>query len=238
LAEAHQIRYHSAALSGPAPAPRFESLIGDRSQLDSLIINIELTLTSIIQGVALSFLCENATAAMSHGRIQDLPYVVNGLLLILLFWSRSIGHTLTLIRWPLDFTHNFFYFGAAFLEAVTFGQIGNPIAWFGMLTGFSVVVWLLFILDQRLIARRAQAADDPRVEQLLALVRQDQNLNIFWLVPALIVFHAGAAWFCVEAAAHWPDGLLVAAAVQFVSFTAYLVYFLRMISRSFALMHP
>jgi hypothetical protein len=238
LAKAQQIRYHSAALSGPSPAPRFESLIGDRSQLDSLIINIELTLTSIIQGVALSFLCENATAAMSHGRIQDLPYVVNGLLLILLFWSRSIGHTLTLIRWPLDFTHNFFYFGAAFLEAVTFGQIGNPIAWFGMLTGFSVVVWLLFILDQRLIARRAQAADDPRVEQLLALVRQDQNLNIFWLVPALIVSHAGAAWFCVEAAAHWPDGLLVAAAVQFVFFTGYLVYFLRMISRSFALMHP
>ena len=212
MAEAGQIRYHSAALSGPAPAPRFESLIGDRSQLDSLIINIELTLTSIIQGVALSFLCENATAAMSHGRIQDLPYVVNGLLLILLFWSRSIGHTLTLIRWPLDFTHNFFYFGAAFLEAVTFGQIGNPIAWFGMLTGFSVVVWLLFILDQRLIARRAQAADDPRVEQLLALVRKDQNLNIFWLVPSLIVFHAGAAWFCVEAAAHWPDWLLVATA--------------------------
>jgi hypothetical protein len=238
LAEARPIRYHSAALPGPAPAPRFESLIGDRSQLDSLIINIELTLTSIIQGVALSFLCENATAAMSHGRIQDLPYVVNGLLLILLFWSRSIGHTLTLIRWPLDFTHNFFYFGAAFLEAVTFGQIGNPITWFGMLTGFSVVVWLLFILDQRLIARRTQAANDPRVEQLLALVRKDQNLNIFWLVPALIAFHAGAAWFCVEAAVHWPDWLLVAAAIQFVSFTAYLVYFLRMMSRAFTLMHP
>ncbi|HEX4200979.1 MAG TPA: hypothetical protein VHY59_05635 [Chthoniobacterales bacterium] len=65
MAEARQIRYHSPALSGPAPTPRFESLIGDRSQLDSLIINIELTLTSIIQGVALSFLCENTTAAMS-----------------------------------------------------------------------------------------------------------------------------------------------------------------------------
>lgn len=175
---------------------------------------------------------------MSHGRIQDVPYVVNGLLLILLFWSRSIGHTLTLIRWPLDFTHNFFYFGAAFLEAVTFGQIGNPVAWFGMLTGFSVVVWLLFILDLRLIAKRAQAANDPRVEQLLALVREDQILNIFWLVPSLIAFHAGAAWFCVEAGAHWPDWLLVATAIQFVFFAAYLVYFLRMMSRAFTLMHP
>jgi hypothetical protein len=238
LAKDAQLRYDGNALSGPLPAPRFESLIGDRSQLDSLIINIELTLTSIIQGVALSFLCENATSALSHGRIQDLPYVVNGLLLILLFWSRSIGHTLTLIRWPLDFTHNFFYFGAAFLEAVTFGQIGNPVAWFGMLTCFSLVVWLLFILDQRLISRRAKAANDPRLEQLLALVRNDQTLNIFWLVPALILFHAGAAWFCVEASAHWPDWVLLAAAVQFVCFVAYLVYFLRMMAQAFRLIHP
>ena len=238
MAKERQIRYHSAALSGPAPAPRFESLIGDRSKLDSLIINIELTLTSIIQGVALSFLCENAITAMSHGRIQDLLYVANGLLLILLFWSRSIGHTLTLIRWPLDFTHNFFYFGAAFLEAVTFGQIGNPVAWFGMLTGFSVVVWLLFILDQRLIARRALAVNDPRLAQLLTLVRKDQNLNIFCLVPALIAFHAGATWFCIEAGAHWPDWVLLAAGIQFACFAAYLVYFLRMMTRAFMLMYP
>jgi hypothetical protein len=238
LAKDPLIHYHALALSEPSQAPRFESLIGDRSQLDSLIINIELTLTSIIQGVALSFLCENATAAMSHGRIQDLPYVVNGLLLILLFWSRSIGHTLTLIRWPLDFTHNFFYFGAAFLEAITFGQIGNPIAWFGMLACFSLVVWLLFILDQRLIYRRAKATNDPRVERLLALVRKDQNLNISWLIPALIIFHGGAAWFCVEAAAHWPDWILLAVVVQFVCFLAYLVYFLRMMAQAFTLIHP
>jgi hypothetical protein len=164
--------------------------------------------------------------------------VVNGLLLILLFWSRSIGHTLTLIRWPLDFTHNFFYFGAAFLEAVTFGQIGNPIAWFGMLTCFSLVVWLLFILDQRLISRRAKATNEPRLERLLAQVRKDQNLNIFWLVPGLILFHGGAAWFCVEAGAHWPDWILLAAAVQFVCFVGYLVYFLRMMAQAFKLIHP
>ena len=115
LAEESQSGYLRFTLSGPPNPPRLESLIGDRPQLDSLIINIELTLTSIIQGVALSFLCENAISALNHGRIQDLPYIANGLLLILLFWSRSIGHTLTLIRWPLDFTHNFFYFGAAFL---------------------------------------------------------------------------------------------------------------------------
>ena len=225
-------------MSGPPNAPRRRSLIGDRPQLDSLIINIELTLTSIIQGVALSFLCENATGALNHGRLQDLPYIVNGLLLILLFWSRSIGHTLTLIRWPLDFTHNFFYFGAAFLEAVTFVEIGNSVAWFGTLTCFSIVVWLLFILDLRLISRRTKNVNDQRLEQLMLLVRRDQNLNIFWLVPALIVFHAAAAWFCAEANAHWPDWILLPAILQFVCFSAYLVYLLRTLARLFVLMHP
>jgi hypothetical protein len=211
-------------------------LIGNRPQLDSLIINIELTLTSIIQGVALSFLCADAIAALNHGRIQDLLYVANGLLLILLFWSRSIGHTLTLIRWPLDFTHNFFYFGAALLEAVAFGQLDNSIAWYGTLTCFSIVVWLLFILDLRLISRRAKDAADQRLERLMALVRKDQNLNIFCLIPGLIVFHAGATWFCFEAGAHWPDWVLLPAILQFVCFSAYLVYLLRMMAAATRLM--
>jgi hypothetical protein len=225
-------------LSGPPNAPRLESLIGDRQQLDALIINIELTLTSIIQGVALSFLCENATAALNHGRIQDLPYIANGLLLILLFWSRSIGHTLTLIRWPLDFTHNFFYFGAAFLEAVAFGQIGNPVGWYATLACFSIVVWLLFILDLRLIARRTKDATEQRLEQLMIWVRKDQNLNICCLVPALIAFHAGAAWFCSAGNAHWPDWIPVPAFLQFVAFAGYLVYFLRTMSRLFVHVRP
>jgi hypothetical protein len=211
-------------------------LIGNRPQLDSLIINIELTLTSIIQGVALSFLCADAIVALNHGRIQDLLYVANGLLLILLFWSRSIGHTLTLIRWPLDFTHNFFYFGAAFLEAVAFGQLDNPVAWYGTLTCFSIVVWLLFILDLRLISRRAKDAADQRLERLMALVRKDQNLNIFWLIPGLVVFHAGAAWFCSQAGAHWPDWVLLPGIIQFVCFSAYLVYLLRTMTAATRLM--
>jgi hypothetical protein len=36
-----------------------------RRELDSNVVNIELTLTSIIQGVALYFLTENAHTALS-----------------------------------------------------------------------------------------------------------------------------------------------------------------------------
>ena len=227
------IRYADSALSETTQQTQFGLLIGDRSQLDSLVINIELTLTSIIQGVALSFLCETTTASLGHGRIQDLLYVANGLLLIFLFWSRSVGHTLTLIRWPLDFVHSFFYFGAAFLEAVSFGLIGNPLAWYSTLAGFALVVWLLFILDLRLF-RRAAASNQEKTKRLFELLNRDQFLNIAWLVPGFVLFHVCAAWV----SATWPATHLVLAGVQFVLFAIYLVYFLRTMRLAFELMEP
>ncbi len=79
-----------------------------RRELDSVVVNIELTLVSIIQGVALFFLTDNARALMSMRHWDALLYVAAGLCVIFVFWSRSVIHTLTLIRWPLEFGHNFF----------------------------------------------------------------------------------------------------------------------------------
>src|ERR1700719_544415 len=79
-----------------------------RERLDNLVVNIELTLTSIIQGVALSFLCANAAESLIHLRLDQLIYLLNALLLIFLFWSPSSGHTRTEIRLPLELSHNFF----------------------------------------------------------------------------------------------------------------------------------
>src|ERR1700736_4726227 len=129
-----------------------------RERLDNLVINIELTLTSIIQGVALSFLCANAAEPLIQLRLDQLLYFANALLLIFLFWSRSIGHTLTVIRWPLDFSHNFFYFGAALIESVAFTRIADPLSWYALLALFSAVVWVLFVVDTRLIARASRSA--------------------------------------------------------------------------------
>jgi hypothetical protein len=232
------IRYPRLNLSGSTQNSDPDSVIGSRSQLDGMVINIELTLTSIIQGVALSFLCATAAASLSHGQIQDLPYLINGVLLILLFWSRAIGHTLTLIRWPLDFTHNFFYFGAAFLEAVSFGQIGNPVAWYSVLTGFALVVWLLFALDQRLMFRRTVEAKLEKPKQLFELLNRDQRLNIVLLVPGFVLFHAIAAWVTFTFSSAWPALHLVFAAVQFILLTGYLVSLIRKLRRAFELMEP
>ena len=88
-----------------------------RRELDSVVVNIELTLVSIIQGVALYFLTDNARSLLSMQHASAFPYIAAGLCVIFIFWSRSVIHTLTLIRWPLEFGHNFFYIACALGEA-------------------------------------------------------------------------------------------------------------------------
>ncbi len=56
-----------------------------RSELDSMIVEIELTLVSIIQGVALNFLIDSARAVMSVRDILFWPYILAGLLIIFVF---------------------------------------------------------------------------------------------------------------------------------------------------------
>src|SRR5262249_58483628 len=94
-----------------------------RAELDQVIANVELTLASIVQGLALQFLAQSAGALLSWDKAMIWPYAFSALLIVLLFWSRALIHTLTLIRWPLEFFHNFFYFGCATIEAIAFLQL-------------------------------------------------------------------------------------------------------------------
>lgn len=210
-----------------------------RERLDNLVINIELTLTSIIQGVALSFLCANAAEPLIRLRLDQLIYFVNALLLIFLFWSRSIGHTLTVIRWPLHFSHNFFYFGAALVESIAFTHIADPGNWFALLALFSAIVWLLFVVDIRLITRASRRSGELS-EELLARLNRDQQQNIRWIVPLLFCFHAGAAamilWLpdlFIKGQLHLLLGIL-----QLCGLIGYLIYLLRFLARLASMILP
>src|SRR5438046_9094821 len=89
-----------------------------RSELDSMVVEIELTLVSIIQGVALTILIENAHAVIAERQLVFWLYVVAGLFIIFIFWSRAGLHILTVIRCPLEFGHNFLYIACALVEAI------------------------------------------------------------------------------------------------------------------------
>jgi hypothetical protein len=166
---------------------------GNRKELDSMVVEIELTLCSIIQGVALYFLVDNARLVLSGGQSVAWPYVATGLLIILLFWSRSLIHTLTLIRWPLEFVHNFFYIACALLESLAFTRLADPFMWFTMTALYAVVVWGLFLWDRRLVRLRSQDSAGPVGSRLYAMVGADQWLNIVFIIPAIFVFNAGSA---------------------------------------------
>lgn len=198
------------------------------TELDGLVLNIELTLISITQGVALFFLIDNARGLLTSRQYLAWPYVLMGLLIILIFWSRSIMHTLTLIRWPLQFGHNFLYVTSTLIEAITFTQLAEPSRWFALNALYAFVVWVLFLFDLRLIRRLREDGEGPAEEALCRAVERDQWINIRILVPATILYNAGVA----AAATIRPEllesrGHLPFIVFQLVSAAGYLFYSLR-----------
>jgi hypothetical protein len=204
-----------------------------RSELDALVVGIELTLTRIIQGVALYFLTDNARTVLSLRQVGNWPYVLAGLLIILIFWSRSVLHTLTLIRWPLEFPHNFFYIGCALGEALLFTRIGSPRAWFALSTAYAAIVWPLFAYDLRMVRAREKDSAGDAASRLYALVARDQWANIGLLMPALFLLNLTSAlsmyarphFFLVEGRHVFLIG------AQIVALAVYLVYVIRFFGR-------
>ena len=200
-----------------------------RSELDSMIAGIELTLVSIIQGVALTVLIENAQHIVANLEIVFWPYVLAGLLVIFVFWSRAVLHVITLIRWPLEFGHNFLYIACALIEAVLFAQLNNPEKWFSFGAVFIAVGWLLFVYDLRLINARMHDSAGEASNRLYVRVRRDQWLNIALLLPAVFLLNLACA-LCLRL---WPGQFLAhnahfaLIAIQLVGFVGYLVYVVR-----------
>ncbi len=200
-----------------------------RSELDAMVVEIELTLVSIIQGVALFFLIDNARVVMTTHDIAFWLYIPAGLLVIFVFWSRSILHTLTVVRWPLEFGHNFLYITCALAEALLFTKLSEPRMWFTLGAIYSAVGWLLFLYDFRLIRARENDSAGEASNRLYAKVRSDQRWNTILFLPAVFSLNVICA-FCIRS---WPDFFLARnghvwlIAFQLLGFAAYLFYSVR-----------
>jgi hypothetical protein len=204
-----------------------------QTQLDGLVVNIELTLISIIQGVALSFLADRSRDLLVSLQFTLWPYAVTGLLIILLFWSRSLMHTLTVIRWPLEFGHNFMYIASTLVETVAFTQLTNVLHWYALNTLFALMIWILFSLDLRMIRRRINDSRGRVGSQLYAILQREQSLNIKFVIPAIVLFNLLA----LIAVRSWPtllieeDGHVIVGLVQMTGAFGYLLYVMRFFSR-------
>jgi len=200
-----------------------------RSELDSMVVGIELTLVSIIQGVALTVLIENAHAVIAERQFVFWLYVVSGLFVIFVFWSRAVLHIITVIRWPLEFGHNFLYIACALVEAILFAQLGKPGSWFDFGAAFIAIGWTLFVYDLRLIHARMRDSSGPLSNQLSKRVLGDQWLNIAFLLPAVFFLNLISAILIRT----WPELFLIhnahvwLIAAELLGFAGYLVYVVR-----------
>lgn len=164
-----------------------------RGELDDLIVNTELTLISLIQGIALFFLAEYAVEAYRESSWQSIPYVLTGLLIVLAFWSRALIHTFTIIGWPLEFTHNFLYIGLTLLESMTFAETLHPRSWWTIYVLFVSGCWLLFLSDVRMIDARLAQSRGPASRRFLEEVRREQLLQCRLVMPLLVGSAAAGA---------------------------------------------
>jgi len=164
-------------------------MAGPTEKLDTLVLNVELTLISIIQGVALYFLVENSKQVVVEWEFFYWPYVFSGLLVIFLFWSRVIIHMLTVIRWPLEFGHNFLYIAATLFEAIAFTQLKNPAGWFAMNSLFAFLIWILFLLDLKMIRRAGAYFANSADAELYQEVISEQLKGMRYWMPATFVFN-------------------------------------------------
>lgn len=202
-------------------------------ELDSLVMTVELTLVSIVQGVALAVLAQAAVPAFTRLDAAQWPYVAAALVIIMLFWSRSVLHTLTVIRWPLEFLHNFLYIASTLVETIVFTQIASPLNWFALGVAYALFIWLLFAADLRLIRRRLDEYNLPGALALLTAVEREQLLNVRYLMPAAVLFNALAAYAIQRA----PDLFLARRAhvalgvLQLAVAVAYLTYSVRFYRR-------
>src|SRR5881396_1682279 len=98
-------------------------------------------------------------------RIETYAFMLSGLAFVLSFWSVSLIHAISFVRWPADLVHYFFYFGLAFCECLTFMAMDRPRDWFGFMLVSFLVTWALYIYDYRLVLRQREAIPADAAQQ-------------------------------------------------------------------------
>ena len=169
----------------------------DREDLDRVVLDVELVLISVVQGVALSTLAAASAPLLRAHRLETYAFMGSGLAFVLSFWSVSLVHAISFVRWPMDLLHYFFYFALAFCECLTFMAMGHARDWFGFSLASFLVAWALYLYDYRLIRRQRDAFSGNAARQALYehLVRR-QREEMWVLMPAGVAFSL-AAWLVV-----------------------------------------
>lgn len=159
-----------------------------RQRLDRTVVDIELLLIAVIQGLALTILAAKSEAVVGDPQWEYWPYMIAGFVVIINFWTLATIHSISFIRWPFDIVHTICYLLAAFVEVAALAQITHPAKWFIFMFVFFLVSVPLYAWDMKMIVERRPEFDTPARARLYAHIRDWQVRDLRLLLPAALVF--------------------------------------------------
>jgi hypothetical protein len=162
-------------------------------ELESLATSVELTLASVLQGIALAILVPKIVELITSGAVAKLPYIPASLLLLFMVWVMFIGHALSFITWPFDPLHNLLYFLIVSSEAVLLFFLDKPVQWFLSLVGFALLVGFSCWYNQGLLRRNTSRYGSAAARKLFAHILDEQRTGLQFMAGYLLIGLAGFA---------------------------------------------
>jgi hypothetical protein len=171
------------AAAAPQPNP----------ELESLATSVELTLASVLQGIALAILVPKIAELITSGAVAKLPYIPASLLLLFMVWVMFIGHAISYITWPFDPLHNLLYFLIVSSEAVLLFFLDQPVQWFLSLIGFALLVGFSCWYNQGLLRRNTTRYVSAAARSLFTHILDEQRVGLQFMAGYFLIGLAGFA---------------------------------------------
>jgi hypothetical protein len=156
-------------------------------ELESLATGVELTLASVLQGIALAILVPKIVELITSGVVAKLPYIPASLLLLFMVWVMFIGHAISFITWPIDPLHNLLYFLIVSSEAVLLFFLDRPVQWFLSLCGFALLLGFNCWYNQGLLRRNASRYTTADARRLYAHILDEQRVGLQFMAGYCLV---------------------------------------------------
>jgi len=160
-------------------------------ELESLATSVELTLASVLQGIALAILVPKIVELITSGEVSKLPYIPASLLLLFMVWVTFISHAISFITWPFDPLHNLMYFLIVSSEAVLLFFLDKPVQWFLSLLGFGLLMAFSCWYNQGLLRRNAPRYSNAAGRGLYAHIMDEQRVGLQFMAGYCLVGLAG-----------------------------------------------
>jgi hypothetical protein len=156
-------------------------------ELEGLATSVELTLASVLQGIALAILVPKIVELITNGEVAKLPYIPASLLLLFMVWVTFISHAISYVTWPFDPLHNLMYFLIVSSEAVLLFFLDKPVPWFLSLIGLGLLLGFSCWYNQGLLRRNAPYYTSAAARDLYEHIMDEQRVGLQFMASYCLI---------------------------------------------------